>query len=244
MTEVDRALPAPGRGAVPAPRRRAGPDGRRPHGTTTETKEQHHDHDDQPEATIEADPDLPVITITREFDAPPERVFRACDRPRAGRQWIGPRSVDMDIDDVGLPHRRQLPLRRRPRRRGDRPLLRLVPRGPAGRAARPDVHLRGLPGRRVPGDHDVRGRSSGGRTPDRHASPSSTRSRRSDGMLASGMEVGINEGYEKLDELLAAGRAERMTPPRSTAGSRPASPSGSGRRRLGRPRTGRGVGRA
>jgi hypothetical protein len=27
------------------------------------------------------------------------------------------------------------------------------------------------------------------------------------GMLASGMEVGINEGYEKLDELLAAGRA-------------------------------------
>jgi uncharacterized protein YndB with AHSA1/START domain len=26
------------------------------------------------------------------------------------------------------------------------------------------------------------------------------------GMLASGMEVGINEGYEKLDELLAAGR--------------------------------------
>ena len=26
--------------------------------------------------------------------------------------WMGPRSVDMDIDDVGLPHRRQLPLRR------------------------------------------------------------------------------------------------------------------------------------
>ena len=25
------------------------------------------------------------------------------------------------------------------------------------------------------------------------------------GMMASGMEVGINEGYEKLDELLAAG---------------------------------------
>ena len=26
-------------------------------------------------------------------------------------------------------------------------------------------------------------------------------------MMASGMEVGINEGYEKLDELLAAGAA-------------------------------------
>jgi hypothetical protein len=26
-------------------------------------------------------------------------------------------------------------------------------------------------------------------------------------MLASGMEVGINEGYEKLDELLESGRA-------------------------------------
>ena len=33
------------------------------------------------EAQIEADPDLPTVRITREFDAPPDRVFRAWTDP-------------------------------------------------------------------------------------------------------------------------------------------------------------------
>lgn len=49
------------------------------------------------EATIEAVPDLPVITITREFDAPPERVFRAHVDPDVFVQWIGPSSIDTTI---------------------------------------------------------------------------------------------------------------------------------------------------
>ena len=64
-------------------------------------------------------------------------------------------------------------------------------------------------------------------------------------MLASGMEVGINEGYEKLDELLADGPGlSAWIPPRSTAGSPAGSPSASRGRRLGRPRAGRRLGRA
>ena len=50
------------------------------------------------EATIVADPDVPKVTITREFDAPPERVYRAWAEPDLVRQWMGPRSVDMDIE--------------------------------------------------------------------------------------------------------------------------------------------------
>jgi uncharacterized protein YndB with AHSA1/START domain len=49
------------------------------------------------ETRIEALPDLPVIRITREFDAPPERVFRAHVDPDLFTQWIGPRGLDTTI---------------------------------------------------------------------------------------------------------------------------------------------------
>ncbi|GAA2069109.1 hypothetical protein GCM10009801_18250 [Streptomyces albiaxialis] len=52
-----------------------------------------------PEATrIEADPALPTIVITREFDAPPARVFRAYTDPDLVVQWLGPRRLTMRID--------------------------------------------------------------------------------------------------------------------------------------------------
>ena len=47
---------------------------------------------------IEAVPDLPVIRIVREFEAPPERVFRAFVDPELFAQWCGPRSIDTTID--------------------------------------------------------------------------------------------------------------------------------------------------
>ncbi|MFH8973293.1 TIGR03086 family metal-binding protein [Streptomyces sp. NPDC017890] len=47
---------------------------------------------------IEADPTLPTILITREFDAPPERVFRAYTDPGLVVQWLGPRRLTMRID--------------------------------------------------------------------------------------------------------------------------------------------------
>ena len=50
------------------------------------------------EVTIEADPDLPTITLTREFDHPVEKVFRAHTDRDLFVQWIGPRSIDSRID--------------------------------------------------------------------------------------------------------------------------------------------------
>ena len=50
------------------------------------------------EAEITADPKVPLIRITREFDAPPAKVFRAHTDPDLVVQWLGPRRLTMKID--------------------------------------------------------------------------------------------------------------------------------------------------
>ncbi len=50
------------------------------------------------ETQIVADPVMPTITITREFDAPVANVFRAYSEPDLVAQWLGPRSHKMRID--------------------------------------------------------------------------------------------------------------------------------------------------
>ena len=56
--------------------------------TTTRTRE----------TSIVADPHVPLVRIIREFDAPPEKVFRAHVDPELVVQWLGPRGVHMRID--------------------------------------------------------------------------------------------------------------------------------------------------
>jgi uncharacterized protein YndB with AHSA1/START domain len=56
--------------------------------TTTGTKE----------TEIFVDPDVPLVRITREFDAPPDKVFRAHTDPTLVVQWLGPRRHEMRID--------------------------------------------------------------------------------------------------------------------------------------------------
>ncbi|HEX2042115.1 MAG TPA: SRPBCC family protein [Acidimicrobiales bacterium] len=50
------------------------------------------------ETQITADRDVPLIRITREFDAPPAKVFRAHTDPDLVAQWLGPRDMQMRID--------------------------------------------------------------------------------------------------------------------------------------------------
>jgi uncharacterized protein YndB with AHSA1/START domain len=50
------------------------------------------------ETRIEADPNLPTIRITREFNAPRDRVFRAWTDPELVARWLGPKSTTMRID--------------------------------------------------------------------------------------------------------------------------------------------------
>ncbi|MBW3604506.1 MAG: SRPBCC family protein [Actinobacteria bacterium] len=50
------------------------------------------------ETQITVDPDVPLVRIVREFDAPPEKVFRAHTDPDLLVQWLGPRGYEMRID--------------------------------------------------------------------------------------------------------------------------------------------------
>jgi uncharacterized protein YndB with AHSA1/START domain len=50
------------------------------------------------ETQIVADPDVPLVRITREFDAPVEKVYRAHTDPDLLVQWLGPRGLEMRID--------------------------------------------------------------------------------------------------------------------------------------------------
>ena len=50
------------------------------------------------ETEISADPTVPIIRIVREFDAPPEKVFRAHTDPDLLVRWLGPKDVTMEID--------------------------------------------------------------------------------------------------------------------------------------------------
>lgn len=158
------------------------------------------------EATIEAVPDLPVITITREFDATPERVFRAHVDPDVFARWVGPNSVDTEI-------------RHWDARTGGSWSYR------AGRAADGlDTGFYGSfhevrPNERIVQTFTWEGAPDGvsletmtfealegGRC--RIVGTSVVESIEiRDMILSSGMEVGVNEGYAKLDAMFADGSA-------------------------------------
>jgi uncharacterized protein YndB with AHSA1/START domain len=47
---------------------------------------------------ITAEPGIPMIILTREFDAPPELVFRAHIDPDLLVQWLGPRDLETSVE--------------------------------------------------------------------------------------------------------------------------------------------------
>lgn len=49
-------------------------------------------------ATIEAPDDLPVIRITRDFRATPAQLFKAHTDPEIYKQWVGPNDIATEID--------------------------------------------------------------------------------------------------------------------------------------------------
>ena len=50
------------------------------------------------EAEIVLHDDVPLVTITREFHAPPEAVYRAHTDPELFARWIGPEYLSTTID--------------------------------------------------------------------------------------------------------------------------------------------------
>jgi uncharacterized protein YndB with AHSA1/START domain len=154
------------------------------------------------ETTIEAVQDLPVIRITREFDAPAEKVFRAHTDPELFAQWIGPHSVDTVVTEWDARTGGHYAFRNT-RDEDDldtgfygsfhevRPNERIVQtfawEGAPDAVSLETMTLEDLPGGRC-----------------RMVNTSVVETiRLRDDILASGMDIGVTEGYAKLDKVLA-----------------------------------------
>jgi uncharacterized protein YndB with AHSA1/START domain len=154
------------------------------------------------ETQITADPDVPLIRITREFDAPADKVFRAHVDPELVVRWMGPRGLEATVDHWDC-------------RTGGS--WRYLHRDADGNEygfhgcfheVRPDELIvqtftfEGVPDG-VALEKLVLEDLGGGRTRLTATSLVDSFEGR-DAMVASGMESGVIEGYERLDELLAA----------------------------------------
>jgi len=158
------------------------------------------------EAAIEADPIVPIIRITRDFAATPEQVFRAHTDPALFTQWVGPNGMVTTIDHWDA---RSGGSWRYTAQHGDgsdgmqfafrgcfhevrtdRIVQTFTWEGQPDRVALETLSLEDL------GDGRTR----------LHVQSLCDSFEDRDAWLRSGMEVGVNDGYAKLDELLARGR--------------------------------------
>jgi uncharacterized protein YndB with AHSA1/START domain len=149
---------------------------------------------------ITAEPGLPFIDMEREFDAPRDLVFRAHVDPELLVQWLGKRDHTMVVEHLDV---------------RDGGSWRFIHRDGEGNEygfhgvfhGEPSVddvlqtwEFEGFPGH-VSLEHLTLEEHDGRTTVRIHAVYQSVADR--DGLVASGMEEGANEGYERLDELVA-----------------------------------------
>ena len=149
---------------------------------------------------ITAEPGTTALAIEREFEAPRELVFRAHMEPELLVQWLGPRRLTTEIDRYDV-------------RDGGR--WRYVQRDTDGTEhafhgvfhgdPSPDMAVQTFEYEAYPGHVSLDTavfEDRGGTTLVRITTVFQSVADR-DGMIAAGMEGGMNEGYERLDELLA-----------------------------------------
>ena len=149
---------------------------------------------------ITADPGIPLIVMTRDFDAPRGLVFRAYTEPQLLVQWLGPRDLTTTVDRYDV------------RDAGRWRYVQMDPEGsehgfrgvfhgqPSPKAIVQTFEYEGVPGHVMleTTTFEERGDTTLVRTVSSFQSVADR-----DGMVASGMERGVHEGDERLDELLA-----------------------------------------
>ena len=149
---------------------------------------------------IRVDPDVPMVRITREFDAPPEKVFRAHVDAELVRQWLGPRRHEMVVDHWDC------------RTGGSYRYVHQSDGNEFGfhgcfHEVRPDELIvqtftfEGAPDEVALEKLRLEDLGNGRTRLTAESLVDSFESR--DAFVASGMEDGVREGYERLDELLA-----------------------------------------
>ncbi|MFT3936994.1 MAG: SRPBCC family protein [Chitinophagaceae bacterium] len=154
--------------------------------------------------SIKAEPGKQEIFITREFDAPRELVFKAFTDPKLVVQWLGPRDLTTKIEKF------------EPKSGGAYRYIQT--RGEHSFAFRGVIHevsfperiiqtfeFEGLPEKGHVAMETARFEAlPGARTRLINQSVFQSVADR-DGMLQSGMEGGVNDSYERLDELFEKG---------------------------------------
>jgi uncharacterized protein YndB with AHSA1/START domain len=149
---------------------------------------------------IDAPAGVPFIDITREFDAPRDLVFRAYSDPELIVQWLGPRKYTMNLDAWDA---------------RDGGTWRYTHSDDQGNAygfhgvfhgdQTPDGMLQTFEFEGWPGHvslESIRFEERDGKTIIRNHSVYQSVADR-DGMIESGMEEGMNDGFDRLDDLLA-----------------------------------------
>lgn len=145
------------------------------------------------------------IHVERIFEAPPERVFKAYTDPELIPQWWGPRGTETIVEELNATAGGTWRFLCRDSQGSE-----IVFRG-VFREVKPHERLvqtfewDGMPGH-VSVDTAVFEDLGDGRTKVVSDSIFHTAEER-DGMIESGMEKGMNETYERLDELLASQEA-------------------------------------
>jgi uncharacterized protein YndB with AHSA1/START domain len=153
------------------------------------------------QVSIEADPDLPIIHVTREFDATPAQLMRAHTDPELFARWVGPdgsniKVVDWDPTNGG-----------RWRYVGDLDGEEYAFRG-CFHTVTPERIVQTFTWEGMPDDvslETLRFEDLGNGRSRLVAESLCDSFAGRDAWLASGMEVGVNEGYAKLDRMLADG---------------------------------------
>lgn len=154
-------------------------------------------------AQIEADPNVPLIRITRDFHATPEQLFRAHTEPELFARWVGPDSLTTEILEWEARDGGSW------RYRASRDGADFGFRG-CFHTVRPDRIVQTFT---FEGDPDGVALETlwfedlgDGRTR-LHAQSLVDSFEGRDAWLRSGMETGVDEGYAKLDKLVADGTA-------------------------------------
>jgi len=157
--------------------------------------------------SIKAEPGKQEIIITREFDAPREIVFKAFTDPKLVVQWLGPRDLTMTIDTYNMKNNG---FYRYIHTRGAHSF---GFHGVVHEVSFPEriiqtFEFEGLPEKgHVALETALLEAMPGGRTKLTLQSVFQSVADR-DGMLQSGMERGVNDSHERLDELFAKGAVQ------------------------------------
>jgi uncharacterized protein YndB with AHSA1/START domain len=149
---------------------------------------------------IVAEPGIPQIMITREFAAPPDLVFRAYTDPDLLVQWLGPRRLTMVVDRLDLRDGGTWRYTQREANGTEYGFHGVYHGTPSPSGIVQTFEFEGAPGR--VSLETITFEEGAGTTLVRvNAVYQSVADR--DAMIESGMERGLDEGYGRLDELIA-----------------------------------------